>query len=290
MRSPWPAATCSGGSPQAPAWQEVRRRVIPPQQLARMVAFNATGAPLPEPYLHELFAARARRQPDRTAVTGPRGSAHLRRAAADLRAPRPSPPARGGAPQHAGGGGPGAGPGAVPPILGRARGRRRVPAGRSRAPRDRFRTLLEHGRIELAVTERGPGRRARLARGDRGGDDRGCSLGESPGWPAAGALRLPKDLACVLIRSHAGEPRDREPGAGPRAALRARTRGRILARSCRGDLSLQIFGAFAASARSYSSPRKGSPCDGCGPRPPNGDPDRRPQGALDPRVVDGVRG
>lgn len=135
-----------------PAWREVRRRLIPPQQLARMVAFNTTGSPLPEPYPRELFAARARRQPDRIAVDGSAGSisyGELLRASDRLGhllqrhgARRNSPVAVVLEP----------GPDAVTALLGvLAAGAACLPVDPGLPP-ERFRALLEHGRIELAVT------------------------------------------------------------------------------------------------------------------------------------------
>jgi non-ribosomal peptide synthetase component F len=180
-----------------PSWKEVRRRLIPPQQLARMVAFNTTGSPLPEPYPWELFAARARRQPERIAVTGPCGSttygslfqtsSRLGHLLQRHGARRNSPVAVVLEP----------GPDAVAAILGvLAAGAAYLPVDPALPP-DRFRSLLEHGRIELAVTREG--------------------LADALDWPEeiAGVMMdglpddfpegsppvpsaSPKDLACIL--------------------------------------------------------------------------------------------
>ncbi len=180
-----------------PSWREVRRRLIPPQQLARMVAFNTTGSPLPEPYPWELFAARARRQPERIAVAAPGGSityGSLLRTSSRLGqllqrhgARRNAPVAVALEP----------GPDAVAAILGvLAAGAAYLPVDPALPP-DRFRSLLEHGRIELAVT------REELADAldwpeEIAGvmmDDLPDDLPEgSPPVPSAS----PKDLACIL--------------------------------------------------------------------------------------------
>jgi non-ribosomal peptide synthetase component F len=137
------------------AWREVRRRLIPPQQLARMVAFNTTGSPLPEPYPRELFAARARRQPERVAVTCGRSSityGELLRASDRLGHLLQRQGARRNAPvavvlEP--------GPDAVTALLGvLAAGAACLPIDPALQP-ERFRSLLEHGRIELAVTREG---------------------------------------------------------------------------------------------------------------------------------------
>jgi len=181
-----------------PAWQEMRRRVIPPQQLARMVAFNTTGAPLPEPYLHELFATRARRQPDRIAVTDPRGSAtygELLRTSERLGhllqregARRNTPVAVVLEPGRE----------AVAAILGvLAAGAAYLPVDPG-LPRDRFRELLEHGRIELAVT-----REALADTLDWPEEIVGIMIEDAaseslPEGPPPVPSASPKDLACVL--------------------------------------------------------------------------------------------
>lgn len=130
------------------SWREVRRRLIPPQQLARMVAFNTTGSPLPEPYPRELFAARARRQPDRVAAGGLtyggllRQSDRLGHLLQRHGARRNTPVAVVLEP----------GPDAVTALLGvLAAGAACLPVDPALPP-EQFRALLEHGRIELAVT------------------------------------------------------------------------------------------------------------------------------------------
>lgn len=181
-----------------PAWHEVRRRAIPPQQLARMVAFNTTGAPLPEPWLHELFAARARRQPDRIAATGPAGSAtygELLRTSERLGhllqregARRNTPVAVVLEPGRK----------AVAAILGvLAAGAAYLPVDPG-LPRDRFRALLEHGRIELAVT-----REALADTLDWPEEIVGIMIEDAasaglPEGPPPVPSASPKDLACVL--------------------------------------------------------------------------------------------
>lgn len=130
------------------SWREVRRRLIPPQQLARMVAFNTTGSPLPEPYPRELFVARARRQPERPAA-GPLTYGELLRKSDRLGhllqrhgARRNAPVAVVLEP----------GPDAVTALLGvLAAGAACLPVDPALPP-ERFRSLLEHGRVELAVT------------------------------------------------------------------------------------------------------------------------------------------
>lgn len=177
-----------------PAWQEVRRRLIPPQQLARMVAFNTTGAPLPEPYLHELFAARARRQPDRIAA-GSMTYGELLRASERLGhllqrhgARRNTPVAVVLEP----------GPDAVAAVLGvLAAGAAYLPIDPMLPPAG-FRSLLEHGRIELAVTREAladtldwPEEIAGIMMEDLANPD-------LPGGPPPVPSASPKDLACVL--------------------------------------------------------------------------------------------
>lgn len=181
-----------------PAWQEVRRRVIPPQQLARMVAFNTTGAPVPEPWLYELFANRARRQPERIAVTGPSGSAtygELLRTAERLGhllqregARRNTPVAVVLEPGRE----------AVAAILGvLAAGAAYLPVGPD-LPRGQLRPLLEHGRIELAVT-----REALADALDWPEEIVGIMIEDAaaeglPEGPPPVPSASPKDLACVL--------------------------------------------------------------------------------------------
>ncbi|HVG09633.1 MAG TPA: AMP-binding protein [Thermoanaerobaculia bacterium] len=183
------------------AWQEVRRRLIPPQQLARMVAFNTTGAPVPEPYLYELFATRARRQPERIAVTGPSGSAtygELRQTAERLGhllqregARRNTPVAVVLEPGRE----------AVAAILGvLAAGAAWLPVDPA-LPRDQFRPFLEHGRIELAVTREAladaldwPEEILGIMIEDAASQD----LPEGPPPVPSVSSASPKDLACVL--------------------------------------------------------------------------------------------
>ena len=188
----------------ASAWQEVRRRLIPPQQLARMVAFNTTGAPLPEPYLHELFAARARRQPERIAVTGPGGitgpggwatygellrtSERLGHLLQREGARRNTPVAVVLEPGRE----------AIAAILGvLAAGAAWLPVDPG-LPRGLFRTLLEHGRIELAVT-----REALADTLDWPEEIVGIMIEDAdaaglPEGPPPVPSASPKDLACVL--------------------------------------------------------------------------------------------
>jgi epothilone synthetase B len=181
-----------------PAWQEVRRRLIPPQQLARMVAFNTTGAPVPEPWLYELFATRARRQPERIAVTGPSGSAtygELLRTAERLGhllqregARRNTPVAVVLEPGRE----------AVAAILGvLAAGAAYLPVDPA-LPREQFRPFLEHGRIELAVT-----REALVDALDWPEEIVGIMIEDAanqglPEGPPQVPSASPKDLACVL--------------------------------------------------------------------------------------------
>ncbi len=180
------------------AWQEVRRRLIPPQQLARMVAFNTTGAPVPEPWLYELFATRARRQPERIAVTSPSGSAtygELLQTAERLGhllqregARRNTPVAVVLEPGRE----------AVAAILGvLAAGAAWLPVDPA-LPRDQFRPLLEHGRIELAVT-----REALADALDWPEEIVGIMIEDAdteglPDGPPPVPSASPKDLACVL--------------------------------------------------------------------------------------------
>lgn len=186
-----------------PAWQEVRRRLIPPQQLARMVAFNTTGAPVPEPWLYELFATRARRQPERIAVTGPSGPAtygELLRTAERLGhllqregARRNTPVAIVLEPGRE----------AVAAILGvLAAGAAYLPVDpalpRDQLRGDRFRAVLEHGRIELAVT-----REALAEALDWPEEIVGIMIEDAaseglPEGPPPVPSASPKDLACVL--------------------------------------------------------------------------------------------
>ncbi|MFL6198032.1 MAG: AMP-binding protein [Thermoanaerobaculia bacterium] len=230
-----------------PAWQEVRRRVIPPQQLARMVAFNTTGAPLPEPWLHELFATRARRRPERIAVTGPGGPAsygellqtserlgHLLQREG---ARRNTPVAVVLEPGRE----------AIAAILGvLAAGAAYLPVDPG-LPRDRFRALLEHGRIELAVTSE-----ALADALDWPGEIVGVMIEDAaseslPDGPPPVPSASPKDLACVLSgvmlenRGIANLALDlvQRFGLGPA--------DRTLAHSLSEGTSLfEIFGTFAA--------------------------------------------
>lgn len=177
-----------------PAWKEVRRRLIPPQQLARMVAFNTTGSPLPEPYPRELFAARARRHPDRMAA-GPLNYGDLLRESDRLGhllqrhgARRNAPVAVVLEP----------GPGAVTALLGvLAAGAACLPVDPGLPP-ERFRELLEHGRIELAVTREAladtldwPEEIAGVMMEDLGSAD-------LPDGPPDVPSASPKDLAFIL--------------------------------------------------------------------------------------------
>jgi non-ribosomal peptide synthetase component F len=228
------------------AWQEVRRRLIPPQQLARMVAFNTTGAPVPEPYLYELFATRARRQPERIAVTGPSGSAtygELLQTAERLGhllqregARRNTPVAIVLEPGWE----------AIAAILGvLAAGAAWLPVDPA-LPRDQLRPLLEHGRIELAVT-----REALADSLDWPEEIVGIMIedisGSLPEGPPPVPSASPKDLACVLSgvmlenRGIANLALDlaQRFGMGPA--------DRTLAHSLAEGTSLfEIFGTFAA--------------------------------------------
>jgi non-ribosomal peptide synthetase component F len=182
------------------AWREVRRRLIPPQQLARMVAFNTTGSALPEPYPRELFAVRARRQPDRIAVTSPASSityGELLRSSECLGHLLQRQGARRNAPVAVV-----LEPGAdaVAAILGvLAAGAAYLPVDPGLPP-DRFRSLLEHGRIELAVTREG------FADGtdalDWPEEIVGIMMEDIPGdlpeGPPDVPSASPKDLACIL--------------------------------------------------------------------------------------------
>jgi non-ribosomal peptide synthetase component F len=187
----------------ASAWREVRRRLIPPQQLARMVAFNTTGSPLPEPYPRELFAARARRQPDRVAMSGAgssitygellRDSDRLGHLLQRQGARRNAPVAVVLEP----------GPDAVTALLGvLAAGAAYLPVDPTLPP-EHFRALLEHGRIELAVTRESfadgadtldwPEEIVGVMMEDLSGD-LPDHLEGPPDVPSAS----PKDLACIL--------------------------------------------------------------------------------------------
>ncbi|HWN43992.1 MAG TPA: AMP-binding protein [Thermoanaerobaculia bacterium] len=230
-----------------PAWQEVRRRLIPPQQLARMVAFNTTGAPVPEPWLYELFATRARRQPERLAVTGPSGSAtygELLQTAERLGhllqregARRNTPVAIVLEPGRE----------AVAAILGvLAAGAAWLPVDPA-LPSDQLRPLLEHGRIELAVT-----REALADALDWPEEIVGIMVEDAanqdlPEGPPPVPSASPKDLACVLSgvmlenRGIANLALDlaQRFGLGPR--------DRTLAHSLAEGTSLfEIFGTLAA--------------------------------------------
>lgn len=182
----------------APAWQEVRRRLIPPQQLARMVAFNTTGAAVPEPYLYELFAARARRQPERIAAADPGGSVtygellriaerlgHLLQRSGARRNTLVAVVLE-------------AGREAVAAIIGvLAAGAAYLPVDPA-LPRDRFRPSLEHGRIDLAVT-----REALADALDWPEEIVGIMIEDAadldlPAGPPPLPSASPKDLACVL--------------------------------------------------------------------------------------------
>lgn len=241
-----------------PAWQEVRRRVIPPQQLARMVAFNTTGAPVPEPYLYELFAARARRQPERIAVTGPSGSltyGELLRTAERLGhllqregARRNTPVAVVLEPGRE----------AVAAILGvLAAGAAWLPIDPA-LPRDRFRPSLEHGRIELAVT-----REALADALDWPEEIVGIMIEDTsaeglPEGPPLVPSASPKDLACVLSgvmlenRGIANLALDlvQRFGIGPAD----RTLGHSLAE---GTSLFEIFGTLAAGGTLVFGPGEG---------------------------------
>jgi non-ribosomal peptide synthetase component F len=183
----------------APAWREVRRRLIPPQQLSRMVAFNTTGAPLPEPFLYELVAARARRQPDRTAVTGPGGAVtygELLRVADRLGHLLQRAGARRNAPVAVA-----LEPGweAVAALLGiLSAGAACLPVDPA-LPRDRFRARLEHGRIELAVTREALADALDWPEEIVGVVIEDAAAGDLPDGPPAVPSASPKDLACILF-------------------------------------------------------------------------------------------
>lgn len=178
-----------------PALQEVRRRLIPPQQLARMVAFNTTGAPLPDPFLWGLFAEQARKEPDRPAVLGLATYGELLRDAERI--------------GH---------------LLQRAGARRNTPVavalepGRERTaallgalaagapylpldpalPRESFRSLLEHGRIELAVTREGLADALDWPEEIVGVMVEDLAAVDLPEGPPVVPSASPKDLACIL--------------------------------------------------------------------------------------------
>lgn len=177
-----------------PALREVRRRLIPPQQLSRMVAFNTTGAPLPEPFVWELFAARARKQLDRPAVLRMSTYGELLRDSERIGhllqregARRNTPVAVALEPGGA----------MVAALLGvLAAGAPYLPLDPG-LPREGFRSSLEHGRIELAVTREGladaldwPEEIVGVMVEDAGGD--------LPAEPPAVPSASPKDLACIL--------------------------------------------------------------------------------------------
>jgi non-ribosomal peptide synthetase component F len=180
------------------AWREVRRRLIPPQQLARMVAFNTTGSPLPEPYPRELFAARARRQPERVAVTGASSSityGELLRASDRLGHLLQRHGARRNAPVAVV-----LEPGldAVTALLGvLAAGAACLPIDPALPP-ERFRSILEHGRIELAVTREGLADALDWPEEITGVMMEDLDDADLPEGPPAVPSASPKDLAFIL--------------------------------------------------------------------------------------------
>ncbi len=199
-----------------PSWREVRRRLIPAHQVARMVILNTTGSPLPEPYPYELFASRARQQPEAVAVTGHGGRGasdgatygELLRAANRLAhrlqkagARRNSPVAVVLEP----------GPDAVAALFGvLAAGAACLPVDPEWPP-DRFRSFLEHGRIELAVTREGLAETL-----DWPEEIAGVMIEESPAedlpdGPPVVPSASPKDLAFLL--------------SGPEGAVMLESRG-----------------------------------------------------------------
>lgn len=178
-----------------PALKEVRRRLIPPQQLARMVAFNTTGSPLPEPFVWELFAARARKDPDRPAVLGLATYGELLRDAERIGHLLQREGARRNAPVAV----------ALEPGRERAAALLGVLAAGAPylpldpdLPRAEFRALLEHGRAGLAVTREGlagaldwPEEIVGIMVEDLGAAD-------LPAGPPTVPSASPKDLACIL--------------------------------------------------------------------------------------------
>lgn len=241
-----------------PAWREVRRRLIPPQQLARMVAFNATGAPLPEPFLYEQFASRARSQPDRIAVTSlgsPRGSAtygellrtserigHLlqregaRRNTLVAVALEP-------------------GWGAVAAILGvLAVGAAYLPVDPA-LPRGQFRAVLEHGRVELAVTREGLADALDWPEEIVGVMIEDAAAADLPDGPPTVPSASPKDLVCVLSsvmlenRGVANMVADlvRRFGIGPGDRT-------VLSSLSEGPSLFEVFGTLAAGGTLVMSP------------------------------------
>jgi non-ribosomal peptide synthetase component F len=178
----------------APAWREVRRRLIPPQQLARMVAFNTTGSPLPEPYPRELFAARARRQPDRMAVASLtygellRDSDRLGHLLQRHGARRNTPVAVVLEP----------GPDAVTALLGvLAAGAACLPIDPALPP-GQLRPLLEHGRVELAVTREALADTLDWPEEIAGIMIEDLASSDLPEGPPAVPSASPKDLAFIL--------------------------------------------------------------------------------------------
>jgi non-ribosomal peptide synthetase component F len=183
------------------AWTQVRRRLIPPQQLARIVAFNSSGSPVPEPYLHAAIAGRAHAAPERIALrAGAERTTYgeLIRAAERLGRRLQAAGARRNAPVAI------ALDGVREPILAAlgalAAGAAWLPVDPALPP-ERLRALLERGRIELAVARSREGagwpEEVRVFSVDEEEDkeENGTDEAGAPAVPSAS----PKDLACVLF-------------------------------------------------------------------------------------------
>lgn len=227
-----------------PALREVRRRLIPPQQLARMVAFNTTGAPLPEPFVWELFAARARKQPDRPAVLRTATYGELLRHSERIGHLLQREGARRNTPVAVA-----LEPGGemVAALLGvLASGAPYLPLDPGLPP-ESFRSSLEHGRVELAVTREGladaldwPEEIIGVMVEDTGGD--------LPAEPPAVPSASPKDLACILSgvmlenRGVANLILD----LGQRFGIGPPDRTLALSPLFKGGSLLEIFGTLAA--------------------------------------------
>ncbi len=179
-----------------PAWRDARRRLIPAQQLARIIAFNTTAAPLPEPFLHGLLAARARERSDLLALAAPgrsltygellrlsNGLGHrLREEGARRNTPVAVALEKGWE--------------AVTAALGvLAAGAPWVPADPG-LPAERLAALLERARAELVVTRRELAEARDWPEGVR------LILleetSETPAPPGLPPSRSPRDLACLL--------------------------------------------------------------------------------------------
>ena len=242
-----------------PAWRDARRRLIPAQQLARIIAFNTTAAPLPEPFLHGLLAARARERADLLALAAPgrslsygellRLSDNLGHRLREEGARRNTPVAvaleKGWE--------------AVTAALGvLAAGAPWVPADPA-LPAERLAALLERARVELVVT-----RRALAAARDWPDGVRlvlleetaeaPCEVPIPPGSQGPIPSRSPRDLACLLPGPDGGVMLENR-GIANTAVDVARRYGigrgdRVLALSppTDGRSLLETFGALASGA------------------------------------------